>query len=246
MPRTGDQLRSAPTLGPETEARRGSARSSLIQPAETSPGTFRRDRARGRRARRCASPPGRNRCCRRRGRRSAGRIPARRTASAPARSRSRCAARPRQRRIAVCLRDRAAGRKLGIAEHLAFDIAGQPELQLADILLDAEAAFEGLLDRLVERALDRVGSRGRFRADLVADRAKRLPIPSELVLERAVRRRARVSSISSPRNRLAEIDEGVDRRLVARPIGNGVEPQRRFPTAEPARRRGWNWRWTSR
>ena len=29
-------------------------------------------------------------------------------------------------------------------------------------------------------------------------------------------------------NRLAEIDEGVDRRLVARPIGNGVEAQRRF------------------
>ena len=40
VPRTGDQSRSALTLGPDTEARRSSARSSLIQPAETSPENF--------------------------------------------------------------------------------------------------------------------------------------------------------------------------------------------------------------
>jgi len=39
-----------------------------------------------------------------------------------------------------------------VAEHLAFDIASQSQLQLADILLNTQATGEGLHDRLLERA----------------------------------------------------------------------------------------------
>ena len=121
-----------------------------------------------------------------------------------------------QRRVAVFLRNRAAGRQLGVAEHLALDIAGQPELQLADILLDTEAADEGLLDRLLERAFDGIRRGGRFRADLVADRSERLPVAAEVALERAVDAAARLVDLLAV-DRLAEVAEGVDRGLVARP-----------------------------
>src|SRR4051794_35568222 len=122
-------------------------------------------------------------------------------------------------RIAVRLRDAAAGRQLGVAEYVALDESGEPELQFADVFLHAERAGESLLDRLLERADDGRWRRCRFRPNLVVERSQRLPVTAEIMLMRGDHAAALFVDLLA-RDRLAKVAERIDGRRVAVIVGD--------------------------